>query len=236
MVYVQKVLDMKETYAGRGCVIIPALNEEMRIGHIVSEARARGLDCIVVDDGSVDKTKDEAAREGADVIVHRKNHGKGMSLRDGFKRVLEGEYDYVITMDGDGQHHPDELEHFMKASCRSDTDLVLGNRMGDPKGMPLRRRATNWFMSSLISFMAGQSIPDTQCGYRLIKTKVLKAIPLTTDKYEIESEVLIEAARAGFVIRSIPIKSIYRGQKSQIRPFKDTLRFLSFIFKVALKR
>ncbi|MFA5094237.1 MAG: glycosyltransferase family 2 protein [Candidatus Omnitrophota bacterium] len=227
---------MKETYAGRGCVIIPALNEEMRIGHIVSEARGRGLDCIVIDDGSVDKTRDEAASEGADVIVHRKNHGKGMSLRDGFKRALEGEYDYVITMDGDGQHHPDELEHFIRAAGKNDTDLVIGNRMGNPKDMPLRRRATNWFMSSLISFMAGQSIPDTQCGYRLIKTKVLRAIPLTTDKYEIESEVLIEAARAGFAIKSIPIKSIYRGQKSQIRPFKDTLRFFSFIFRVALKR
>jgi len=102
--------------------------------------------------------------------------------------------------------------------------------------MPLRRRITNRFMSSVISFLAGQSLPDTQCGYRLISTRVLRSVPLTTDKYEIESEVLIEAANAGFKIKSIPIKSIYRGQKSQIRPFRDTMRFLSFIFQTLVKR
>jgi glycosyltransferase involved in cell wall biosynthesis len=237
MVYVQKVLAVKgKVPPGRGCVIIPAYNEEMRIGHIVGEVRARGLSCIVVDDGSADKTKEEAEKEGAQVISHIKNHGKGLSLRDGFRKALEGDYDFVITMDGDGQHHPDELEHFVKAAKKGDADIVLGNRMRDPKDMPMKRRLTNKFMSFVISFIAGQRLPDTQCGYRLISTKVLKIIPLTTDKYEIESEVLIEAAKAGFKIKSIPIKSIYRGQKSQIRPFKDTLRFLSFILKTMMKR
>jgi glycosyltransferase involved in cell wall biosynthesis len=237
MVHVQEVLDMKGALsAARGCVVIPAYNEEMRIGHIVSEVVSKGLSCIVIDDGSVDKTKEEAEREGAQVISHRKNHGKGLSLRDGFKKALEGDYVFIITMDGDGQHHPDELEHFVKAAEKGDADIVLGNRMKDPKDMPLRRRITNRFMSSVISFLAGQNLPDTQCGYRLISTKVLRAVPLTTDKYEIESEVLIEAANAGFKIKSIPIKSIYRGQKSQIRPFRDTMRFLSFIFQTLVKR
>nr|HPN66980.1 glycosyltransferase family 2 protein [Candidatus Omnitrophota bacterium] len=174
--------------AARGCVVIPAYNEEMRIGHIVSEVVSKGLSCIVIDDGSVDKTKEEAEREGAEVISHRKNHGKGLSLRDGFKKALEENYNFIITMDGDGQHHPDELEHFVKAAEKGDADIVLGNRMKDPKDMPLRRRITNRFMSSVISFLAGQSLPDTQCGYRLISTRVLRSVPLTTDKYEIESE------------------------------------------------
>jgi len=220
----------------KGCVIIPAYNEEMLIGHLIGEVKKRGLDCVVIDDGSTDKTRQEAERCGAYVISHRKNLGKGMSLRAGFKKAIEGNYRFVITMDGDGQHHPDELGHFIKAAEKDDVAIILGNRMWCPKDMPLKRRITNWVMSGLISLIAGQRMPDTQCGYRLIKTDVLKAIPLTTNKYEIESEVLIEASRAGFRIISIPIKSIYGGQKSQIRPFVDTARFLSFIIKMAFRR
>ena len=230
MVYVQEVLAVK------GCVIIPAYNEEMRIGHIVGEVKANGLDCIVIDDGSVDETKEEAGKEGADVIHHAKNLGKGVSLRDGFKKALEKGCDFVITMDGDGQHHPDELEGFVKAAEKGEAAVILGNRMDDPKGMPLKRKVTNWVMSNFISLIAGQKIPDTQCGYRLIKAEVLKAVPLTTDKYEIESELLIGASKAGFKIDSIPIKSIYGGEKSQIRPFMDTFRFLSFVIKTAFKK
>lgn len=220
----------------KGCVVIPAYNEEMRIGHIAGEVKAKGLDCIVVDDGSADKTKEEAKEAGADVIFHAKNMGKGVSLRDGFKKALEKGCDFVITMDGDGQHHPDELEGFVSAAGKSGAGVILGNRMGDPKGMPLKRKATNWVMSSFISLIAGQRMPDTQCGYRLIKSDVLKAVPLTTDKYEIESELLIKASKAGFKIESIPIRSIYGGEKSQIHPFVDTLRFFSFIIKTAFKK
>lgn len=237
MVYVQEVLAVRgEITPARGCVIIPAYNEEMLIGHLVKEVKKNGLDCLVIDDGSADRTKEEAERAGARVISHRKNLGKGLSLRAGFKKAMEGDYDFVITMDGDGQHHPDELRHFVKAAETGDAAVILGNRMRDPKDMPLKRRITNWVMSGLISFIAGQRMPDTQCGYRLIKTDVLRSIPLTTDKYEIESEVLIEASKAGFKIKSIPIKSIYGRQKSQIRPFADTARFISFIIKTALRR
>lgn len=221
---------------GRGCVIIPAYNEEMLIGHLVSEVKKKGLDCIVIDDGSADRTREEAELSGAYVISHRKNLGKGLSLRAGFKKAMEGDYKFVIVMDGDGQHHPDELENFIKAAEKYNVAIVIGNRMGDPRGMPLKRKVTNWVMSAFISLIAGQRMPDTQCGYRLIKMDLLKAIPLTSDRYEIESEVLIKASRAGLKIKSIPIKSIYGAQKSQIRPFADTVRFLSFIIKTAFRR
>lgn len=238
MVHVQEVLAVSNGCAPlrRGCVLIPANNEEMLIGHLVEEVKKNGLDCLVVDDGSTDKTKEEAERAGARVISHHRNLGKGVSLRDGFKKAMEDGYDFIIIMDGDGQHHPDELAHFIKAAERGDAAVILGNRMGDPKGMPLKRKVTNWVMSSLISFIAGQRMPDTQCGYRLIKTDVLRSVPLITDKYEIESEILIGASKAGFKIKSIPIKSIYGKQKSHIRPFVDTARFISFIIRTAFRR
>lgn len=219
----------------KGCVIIPAHNEEKTIGAIVLGIKALGLDCVVVDDGSTDGTKDLVGRQGAYVISHSTNFGKGRSLNDGFRYILDKGYDYAITMDGDGQHNPDEIKNFLKAAAEGDAQIILGNRMWNPKGMPLVRQLTNRFMSLLISLLTRQRLADSQCGFRLIKSGVLKAIALTTTKFEIESEVLIKAARAGFKIKSIPIKSIYKGEKSQIHPVADTLRFIVFILKTGLK-
>ncbi len=220
----------------RGCVIIPAYDEELTIGPIIHKIKTKGLDCVVVDDGSSDKTKEMAEREGAHVISHPSNYGKGASLNDGFRYILDKNYDYVITMDGDGQHSPDEIDIFLKAAEESDTQIILGNRMWNPKDMPLIRRLTNRFMSSLISLIINQNLPDSQCGFKLIKLPALKALGLTTTRYEIESEILIKVAMAGFKIESIPIESIYKSQKSHIRPFTDTLRFIVFILRVWLKR
>ena len=101
--------------------------------------------------------------------------------------------------------------------------------MSKARGMPSLRLATNIFMSWAISRVAGQNIPDTQCGFRLLKKEVIKRLNLGTAKYETESEVLIKASRLGFKIESVPIKTVYAGEKSQINPFIDTLRFLRFI-------
>ena len=101
--------------------------------------------------------------------------------------------------------------------------------MATTKQMPVLRIMVNRFMSGLISLIAGQHIPDTQCGFRLVKKDLLQKVNLLTSKYETESEILIQAARLGFKIESVPVKTIYSGQKSQINPFVDTLRFLRFI-------
>ena len=86
-------------------------------------------------------------------------------------------------------------------------------------------------MSWLISCVAKQTIPDTQCGFRLIKIEVLKSILLSTSKYETESEILIKSSRQGFKIESVPIKTVYADEKSRINPFIDTLRFARFIIR-----
>jgi hypothetical protein len=101
--------------------------------------------------------------------------------------------------------------------------------------MPALRLATNRFMSWLISLVTGQRIPDTQCGFRLVKKELLEKLKLSTSKYETESEILIQASRLGFKIESVPVKTIYSGQKSRINPFVDTLRFLRFIIRESLK-
>ena len=164
-------------------------------------------------------------------MLNLNNQGKGASLVKGFKYALDNNFDAVITMDADGQHLAQDLPSFIEQASDPDIHIVLGNRMLNVEKMPYLRVITNKFMSWLISIISKQVIPDTQCGFRLIKKEVLKKIELSTSKYETESELLIQASRLGFKIKSIPIRSIYGREKSQINPFIDTLRFIRLIFK-----
>lgn len=211
------------------CVIIPTYNESRAIGSLVNQVIKLGLEVIIIDDGSADDTVKIATACGAKVLANVRNLGKGASLIKGYNFALEHGFDTVISMDGDGQHAPEDLLAFIQKARNSRSVLIVGNRMGMTRGMPILRVATNFFISKFISLVVKQNIPDTQCGFRLIKKELLARIDLSTSKYETESEVLIKAAHLGFRIESIPVKTIYSGGKSQINPFIDTLRFLRFM-------
>jgi len=213
------------------CVLIPTYNESQVIGKLIREVRKQNNDILIVDDGSVDETVKIAGEQGANILQNERNLGKGASLIKGFEYIYKNDYDAVITMDGDGQHNPEEIKNFFDAAQKSNAEIYVGNRMAELKNMPLARIITNKFMSWLISIIARQHIPDTQCGFRLIRKNALARIRLTTSKYETESEILIKAARLGFKIESVPIKTIYSREKSHINPFTDTCRFIRFILK-----
>ncbi len=214
------------------CVMIPTYNEAKTIGELTTKIRDRQLEVLIIDDGSFDNTGQIAVDNAAIVLKNDANKGKGASLIRGFNYLIEFDFDAIITMDGDGQHDPEEIPAFIQAAQDYNYDIVVGNRMCNCKGMPLPRVITNKFMSWIISGITRQDIPDTQCGFRLIKKEVIQKIRLATSRYETESEILIRAARNGFKIGSIPIKSIYRGEKSRINPFTDTLRFIKLIFNI----
>lgn len=216
------------------CAIIPSYNESKTIGALVTKVRSLGLDVIVVDDGSSDETAEIAKAAGAHVLRNSQNKGKGASLKTSFRYVLTKDYDAVITMDGDGQHAPEDIHKFIDLARGGNIDLIIGNRMADCKNMPGLRRATNSFMSFLISLICGQNFPDSQCGFRLIRRNVLEKINLFCSNYEIETEAIIAAHRQGFKIKFIPIQTIYAQQTSQINPVIDTIRFFKYIFKYGL--
>lgn len=220
----------------KGCVIIPTFNEAQIIYDLVIKIKDyKLLDVLVVDDGSSDKTDELAKQAGAEVIRHERNLGKGVSLRTGFKNVVGKDYDFVITMDGDGQHHADDLRNFISYFETNNTDIIVGNRMDDPKNMPLHRFLTNKVMSMIISSICKVYIADTQCGFRLIRASALRDMVFSTSNYEIESELLIQASKKKYTIASMPIKTIYEGQESDINPFVDTVRFFKFILKDQLR-
>jgi glycosyltransferase involved in cell wall biosynthesis len=218
-------------------VVIPAYNEGETLEAILKELKRRALPTVVVDDGSRDGTLEVANRHADRVIKNEKNFDKGMALKEGISFLLKNDnFDYIITMDADGQHSPLDIENFLREAQRGE-NFVLGNRMGNHLGMPKIRVFTNMFMSWLISGMLGQKIPDTQCGFRLIKREVLEKIKVKTNKFEIDSEILIKAVRAGFNIKSIPIQSIYfKNQRSKIHPFVDTFRFIRFLLHLGNER
>ena len=216
--------------------MIPSYNGEKTIGPIVKEIRKRGLDVIVIDDGSTDRTEKIASENGALVMRHAENMGKGASLKHGFDYILRGtNFEAVIIMDGDGQHDPGDIEKFITHAEEEDGDIIVGNRMHNVENMPFVRLATNKFMSAVLSAMCRQSIPDTQCGFRLIRRKTLKELKLDSDKYDLESEILIKASRKRLRIESVPIETIYRGESSEIDPVKDTIRFACLIIKSYFK-
>ncbi|PIQ85153.1 MAG: hypothetical protein COV73_06065 [Candidatus Omnitrophica bacterium CG11_big_fil_rev_8_21_14_0_20_43_6] len=220
----------------RICVIIPTYNESLAIANLIHQITKLGLEVIIIDDGSADDTVSIATASGAKVLTNQKNMGKGASLIKGYNFALEHGFDAVISMDGDGQHSCADLPAFIRKAQSSQSELIVGNRMEVTAGMPFLRVATNFLMSKFISLIVKQHIPDTQCGFRLVKKELLSRMDLSTSKYETESEVLIKAARLGYKIESIPIKTIYSGQKSQINPLVDTLRFLHFMTREITRR
>jgi len=217
------------------CVVLPAFNEEKNISRVVGEIRSLGYFVLVVDDGSEDKTALEANKSGAEVLIADRNQGKGAALQRGFRWFLEHDYEALVMMDADGQHDPKEIELFLNALNEENGDFIVGNRMKNPEGMSFIRVLTNRFMSWLISQIARQEIPDSQCGYRAARREVLKSMHLSTTRFETESEMLLEASRLGFRISSVPIRSVYADETSHIRPIRDTLRFFNFLFRYLIR-
>ncbi len=213
------------------CIVIPVHNEALLIAGVVRAVTVLGFEALVVDDGSSDASGEIARDAGASVIRNAHKSGKGATLRKGFDHALAQGYGAVVTMDGDGQHAAGDIAAFLECAKVNRPCLIVGNRMANHKGMPLVRYLTNRFMSALISLGCRQSVPDTQCGYRYIDAEILKQLPLTCDGFEIETEMLMKAAKKGFRICSVPIKTIYEDEESKIHPVRDAVRFFVYFIK-----
>lgn len=210
--------------------VIPAYNEEKHIGDVVRRTRLTLDDVLVVDDGSTDKTAERAREAGAEVIVHEINQGKGETIKTGLRHWLERQVDFVIILDADGQHLPEEIDRFVEAALSpGEPKLVLGNRMKDVSTMPLVRRFVNRWMSQQISALCGQQIPDTQCGYRLLHRALIPDLLGGAARFDYETEMLIIASRKGFRIDSVPISTVYSDEVSSIHPVRDTIRFFKLM-------
>ena len=210
--------------------VIPAYNEEKHIADVVRRTRQQLDHVLVVDDGSQDKTADNARAAGAEVIVHEKNLGKGETIKTGLRHWLERDVDLVIILDADGQHRPEDIDRFTAAAMSADEPkLILGNRMNDISSMPRVRRFVNRWMSQRISAVCDQEIPDTQCGFRMLHRQLIPEILGGAARFDYETEMLILASQKGFRIASVPISTVYSDEVSSIHPVRDTIRFFKLM-------
>ena len=216
--------------------VIPCLNEAASIASVVRAARQHISDVFVIDDGSLDKTGALAREAGAVVLQHGQPRGKGEALRTGWKHARECGFEWALTMDGDGQHDAKEIPVFLDAAARTGAELVVGNRMANAPAMPWLRRNVNRWMSKQISKLAGVSLPDSQCGFRLMNLQTWSELPITAARFEIESDVLVAFARRGCAIRFVPIRVIYKAEQSKIHPVRDTIRWLQWWRRVRQTR
>lgn len=219
----------------RVLVLVPALNLADRIGELLLSLRALApeTEVVVVDDGSTDDTAGAArAVPGVRVSVHPENRGKGAALRTGFEIARREGFDAVVTLDGDGQHPPGCVPEFIGHAEATGADIVVGTRARRGTKMPVHRRMSNKMSTWFASKVAGTKLPDSQSGYRLVRTRVIEAVPLTTDHYETETELLIGAARRGFRIEGMTIPTVYADERSHIHVLRDTGRFLKLLWSM----
>jgi glycosyltransferase involved in cell wall biosynthesis len=205
--------------------IVPAHDEAPRIGAVVTAAGVH-LPVLVVDDGSKDDTAERATEAGATVVRQLPNKGKGAALRTGFRWAIDHGAEAAITLDGDGQHDPAEIPRFLEAWAAGAPDLVVGRR--NFRAMPPSRRLANELGTLALSWAVGRPIPDNQSGFRLVSRRLMEET-LASDEagFEFEVEMIVTAIRAGWTIAWVPIRTIYAGQTSHIRPGRHLRRFLA---------
>jgi glycosyltransferase involved in cell wall biosynthesis len=211
---------------GPSCIaVIPCLNESRTIGGIVQGVRKFLPHVVVIDDGSTDDTARVALAAGAEVRGHRTPQGKGAALSTGFAFARERGFAWALSLDGDGQHAPEDVPVFLGAREADAADLIVGNRMPSAQGMPWVRRQVNRWMSRRLSRLAGRDLPDTQCGFRLMNLEAWARLSLHTRNFEVESEILLAFVRAGYRVAFVPIRVIYKSEQSKIHPVRDTIRW-----------
>jgi len=209
---------------------IPAYHEAAHVRGVAERVCAQLDHVLVIDDGSTDATAASAREGGAEVIVHPVNLGKGEAIKTGLRHWLDRpEIEFILLLDSDGQHLPEEISRFFQAAASTEASLLIGTRMNDVRAMPFVRRAVNRYMSQRISRLCGQDVPDTQCGYRMIHRDVVPLLLAGTSRFDYETEMLIVASRAGFRIASVPISTIYSDEVSSIHPVRDTIRFFQLM-------
>jgi glycosyltransferase involved in cell wall biosynthesis len=207
------------------CALIPAFNEASHIAQVVEGARKHVESVIVIDDGSSDGTAELARHAGAFCIELPANSGKASALRRGFTYASAQNFTHAITLDGDGQHMPQDIPVLLRVARETEADLVIGARPFDRSLMPRARYYSNTIGSRWASALVGSKIQDSQSGFRLFRLETLNRIKLRGRRYELEMEVLIKLGRAGCTIAHAPIHMVYdNGQaRSKMKPVRDTV-------------
>lgn len=226
---------------GDVAVVIPALNEALRIREVVQQCLRHCPWVIVVDDGSDDGTADCLGDLPVTVLRHPQRRGKGAALRSGFAEALAHGARGVLTVDGDGQHDPCDLPRLLQAAARHPRHIVIGARLRHRAAAPPHRRMANAFGDWGVAWAAGHRIADTQSGQRYYPAAVVALDGVPGEDFVFEAQLLISASRRlGVRCVSVPVETRYRGgdggplRRSHFRPLRDLYRITSHVVRQVL--
>ena len=208
-------------------VVVPAYDAEKTIASVIRSLIGHGFEkdnIIVVNDGSSDRTAEMVREHGVTLLNHEKNLGKGAAMRNGFDLACKKNLRKILVIDADAQHEVTEIDAFLKMNGRY--DITIGERKDIRRLMPFDRLLTNQVVNLVVSLLSGVRTTDVQCGFRYIDLRVFEEITLKTNRYEVESEMVVKAARRKFSVGFVPISTIYAGEMSHINPLIDTARFV----------
>ena len=211
-------------------ILLPAYNEEESIGTTIREIRHLHPDfeILVVDDGSIDNTRDEAVKAGANVMKHPHNIGNGAAIKTGL-RYASGEW--VLMMDADGQHKPSDIAKMLEH--KDDYDMVVGAR-SKGSSTSWHRDLANFIYNWLASYVTKFEVEDLTSGFRLVKNdRISKFIYLLPNTFSYPSTITMAYLRSGLSIKYVPIQTLARQGKSKIKLFQDGIRFFLIITRIA---
>ena len=228
----------------RIAVVIPALNEALRIRDVVQSALRHCPNVIVVDDGSEDGTAEAIADLPVTVLRHDTRMGKGAGLRDGFAEASRQGAAAVLTMDGDGQHDGNDIPRLLAAANRRPDWIVIGARLRKRANQPVYRRLANEFGDWGIAWGTGYQIADSQSGQRLYPAEVCALTDIPGEDFVFEAQIVMSAAqRLGTRCVSVPIEARYNQihgaptfRPSHFRPLRDLWRITSHIVAQCVRR
>lgn len=211
------------------CVVIPTFNNQDTLKNVLDGVLKFTSGLIVVNDGSTDSTSRILEDFPQIIQIHLpENKGKGNALREGFKKARSLGYEFVITLDSDGQHFPDDIPVFIRALEENESKdvLFIGARNMDQESVPRKSSFGNRFSNFWFRVETGIRLRDTQSGFRLYPVLAMEDLKLTTNKFEFEIEAIVKAAWKGIEVKNIPVRVHYETENrvSHFRPFRDFTR------------
>jgi glycosyltransferase involved in cell wall biosynthesis len=235
------VLDQAPDSMNDTAVLIPAYNEAATIRVLVERVLKTVPEVVVVDDGSSDATAGELAGLPVTVLRNERNLGKAASLWKGFEHALSRGAQRIVTLDGDGQHRPEDIARLLDIAQRFPGNIVIGSRLHDKANFPAHRYYANQFARFWISWAAGYPIADTQSGFRVYPAALLtrlKRSDVAWNGFVFESEILIAAARRGVRSSAVAIQGLYprQARPSHFRPVYDVARIVLMVGGQLLRR
>lgn len=203
---------------------MPVFNE-IAVYNIIQRVKNFSLDVLVIDDGSTYSLRKELINvENIHMIVHPRNLGYGKAIIDAFTYAMKNRYDYLLTIDGDGQHEPEEIPLFLREIPFHDCDILSGSRYFFPlkvgANVPIERYLINKRITGILNRITGFGLTDSFCGFKAYKVGKLKALHVTEHGYGMPLQLWIQAWKMGLRVREIPVKLIY---KDLTKHFKGTL-------------